>query len=59
MMNINIDEKIPDEVLELLPWYTTGNLSEEDHAYFDKALSVYPLLKELLKEETQILENNP
>jgi len=56
MMNNNTNNNIPDEVLELIPWYAIGNLSVDDQAYFDNALSVYPLLKELVKQELHIVE---
>jgi len=54
-MNNEIKKNIPDEVLELLPWYAIGNLSTEDQAYFNEALSVYPLLEELVKQELEIV----
>ena len=51
----NSNSKIPEEVLELVPWYTIGKLSVEDKAFFEKALTKYSGLSELLQEETQIV----
>lgn len=55
-MNKNSSNEIPESVLELLPWYAMDSLTGDDKAIFDKALSVYPLLKELLKQELKIVE---
>lgn len=57
MTNKNMNKNdIPNDVLELLPWYAIGNLSTDDQNFFDNALSAYPLLKELLKQELQLVE---
>lgn len=52
----NSNRDIPEEVLELLPWYAIGNLSVDDQAFFDKALLKYPLLEDALKQELQAIE---
>ena len=52
----NSNSDIPEEVLELLPWYAIGILSVDDQAFFDKALLKYPLLEDALKEELQAIE---
>jgi len=52
----NMNSNIPEEVLELLPWYTTGKLSTDDKVLFDKALVKYPLLAELLEQEIELIE---
>ena len=52
----NSNSDIPEEVLELLPWYAIGNLSVDDQAFFDKALLKYPLLEDALQQELQAIE---
>ena len=47
---------IPEEVLELLPWYAIGKLSLEDQTLFEKALIRYPLLEGQLQQELQLIE---
>ena len=39
---MNTKNQIPEEVLELLPWFTTNKLSTEDQKIFEKALNTYP-----------------
>ena len=53
---MNNSHDIPKAVLELLPWYAMGKLSEEDQTFFEKALSKYSLLKKQLEQESQLIE---
>jgi len=58
-MNSNTNNSysdIPEEVLELLPWYAIGKLSLEDQTLFEKALIRYPLLEGQLQQELQLIE---
>jgi len=50
----NSEGSIPEEVLELIPWYAIGNLSVDDHALFEEALVSYPSLQKLVETEQQI-----
>ena len=52
----NSDSDIPEEVLELIPWYAIGKLSVEDQALFEKALIRYPLLEKQLQQELKLIE---
>lgn len=52
----NTNNDIPEAVLKLMPWYSTGKLSAEDQTLFEKALIIYPLLEELLRQELQLIE---
>jgi len=52
----NSNHEVPEEVLELVPWYATGKLSDEDRAFFDDALVEYPSLQTYLREEMQMIE---
>lgn len=59
-MNINTknsENEIPQEILELLPWYVSGQLSTEDQAVFQNALIKYPELKEELEQEQRIVKH--
>jgi len=47
--------KIPDDVLELLPWAAKGNLTADDQTIFDAALVTYPELKTLLNAEMEMI----
>ena len=56
-MNKNTDnQEIPDEVLELLPWYATGSLSPADTNFFEQALSDYPSLRVRLEQEHEMIQ---
>ena len=52
----NTNYEIPEEVLELLPWYAIGKLSAEDQVIFEKALLIYPVLEKQLEQELQMIE---
>ncbi len=55
---MNIDTKnnqIPEEVLELLPWFAIGGLSSEEHSYFQEALLKFPKLQQLLDQEREMI----
>ena len=54
--NINDNSNIPEEVLELLPWYATGKLSIEDKTFFEIALSKYSSLEKELKQELALIK---
>lgn len=51
----NSESEIPDEVLELLPWYAIGKLSVDDQAFFEKMLVTYPSLQFQLEEEQKVI----
>jgi len=46
---------IPEEVLELIPWYAIGNLSVDDQVLFEEALVLYPSLEKHIEIEQQML----
>ena len=52
----NSNKDIPEEVLEILPWYAIGKLSVDDQALFERALLQYPLLQIQLEQELQSIE---
>lgn len=54
--NKNNYSDIPQEILELLPWYAIGVLSENDRMSFDKALLEYSQLENALKQELQLIK---
>ena len=59
MMNKNTkisNSDIPDEVLELIPWYAIGKLSVDDQAIFQAALLKYPLLEARVQQEQQMIK---
>ena len=47
---------IPMEALQLVPWYVTGCLSEDEHDYFQDQLKKYPALCKCLEEEQKLIE---
>ena len=51
---MNKNNKIPQKALELLPWYTMGKLSPEDHAFFQETLNTHPQLQQLLDDEREM-----
>lgn len=52
----NSDGLIPEEVLELVPWYAIGKLSVDDQALFEEALVSYPSLKNHVEIEQQMMQ---
>ncbi|WP_299871788.1 hypothetical protein [uncultured Cocleimonas sp.] len=55
-MKTNNTTNIPEEVLQLVPWFAIGKLSEEDKAFFENALLSYPSLQEQLNLEKQMID---
>ncbi len=55
-MNTNNVTNIPEEVLELIPWFVIGKLSVDAQAFFENALQSYPLLQKELKIEQQTIK---
>lgn len=53
---INKTTAIPLEVLELLPWFVIGKLSEDDRAFFENALQSNPSLQKQLTLEQQMIK---
>lgn len=50
------NNNIPKDIIELLPWYAIGCLSDEEHANFQTALLKYPELQRKLDEERNIID---
>lgn len=50
----NGNDSIPQEVLELIPWYVTDTLSVDEKAFFKEALASYPQLQQHIKMEEQL-----
>lgn len=50
------NNNIPKEIMELLPWYAIGCLSDDDHQVFQTALLKYPELQDKLDQERQIIK---
>ena len=52
---MKIENNIPKEVLELLPWFATKKLSSEDKSIFDGALNTYPSLQKQVDNEHEFI----
>ncbi len=46
---------IPEEVLELIPWFAIGKLSVDAQAFFENALLSYPSLQKQVKLEKHVI----
>ncbi len=49
------NNNIPKEIIELLPWYAIGCLSDEEHNTFQTALLKYPDLQSKLDQEREMI----
>jgi len=56
MNNAHKTNNIPEEILELLPWYALGKLSVDDNAIFENATLRYPSLQKQITLEQQMIE---
>jgi len=50
----NIDKEIPEQVLELIPWYVMDSLSTDEKSFFESARKQYPQLDQHIKAEEEL-----
>lgn len=50
------NNEIPIEAIELLPWYASGLLTDQEKDYVERTLLKFPSLQEQLKSEHQIIK---